>query len=221
MAVAIVSMGILVSDAHSYGRTPTKPRDRSRAAGDHVVHADVSRRITEERVDLLVPAGRSGGTDSVGVGVEPPGRATAIIPCVNVLTLTAAPPELGRFDWAVDRRPLGKWASRWTARMPVPALNGVLPTHDTTDLYALLATDSSRLTSGRVPLYTCGLCGDVACGVLAVRVAEAAEVVTWSDFAWDNGLAENSGPDPDFAEVPVIRFDRTAYTHTIRQALSR
>lgn len=140
---------------------------------------------------------------------------------MNVLTLAAAAPELGGFDWAVDGRPLGVWAARWTTRVSAPSVSGELPTRDTTDLHALLATSASRLGSGRVPLYTCALCADVGCGVLAVRVTVADDVVTWTDFAWEDGLPENSGPDPDFADVPVVRFDRAAYTRTIRQALTR
>lgn len=138
-----------------------------------------------------------------------------------MLTLATAAADVGGFDWAVDRRPLGKWASRWTTHMPELTPSGWRPTRDTTDLHALLAADTSRLASGRVPLYTCRLCGDVECGTVAVRVAAADEVVTWTDFAWEDGQAENSGPDINFTDVPVIRFDRTAYTHTIRQALTR
>lgn len=135
---------------------------------------------------------------------------------VNVLTLAGAP-ERGGFDWVVDGRPLDVWVSRWTPR----ALHSGLPTRDSIDLHALLSENASRLDSGRVPLYVCELCADVGCGVLAVRVAGSGDVVTWSDFAWEDGLPENSGPDPAYADVPVIRFDRAAYTYTIRRALTR
>jgi hypothetical protein len=85
-----------------------------------------------------------------------------------------------------------------------------------------LMGDSVRaLPSGRIPLYVCSLCGDLGCGALCVRMTMDGDTVTWSDFCLENDHEPFDEPDPDFVEVPVIRFGATDYVMTVRRALSR
>ncbi len=60
-----------------------------------------------------------------------------------------------------------------------------------------------ELKSGRTPALVCEECGDVACGAFAVRISRDGSVVTWSDWAWENG---DGMPRPvdDWAEQPPI-----------------
>src|SRR5687768_8777282 len=46
---------------------------------------------------------------------------------------------------------------------------------------------SGELQSKRTPALVCEECGDVACGAFAVRITRKGSVVTWSDWAWENG----------------------------------
>jgi hypothetical protein len=59
------------------------------------------------------------------------------------------------------------------------------------------------------------------CGAVCVRITIDDETVTWSDSCQENGYEEADEPDPDFVDVPVIRFRATDYVTTVRQALSR
>jgi hypothetical protein len=54
-----------------------------------------------------------------------------------------------------------------------------------------------------------------------VRVTVDGETVTWSDFCRENDYEVFSEPDPDFVDVPVIRFRGTDYVTTVRRALTR
>ena len=64
---------------------------------------------------------------------------------------------------------------------------------------------ASELASGRTPALVCEECGDVACGSFAVRISRKGRVVTWSDWAWENGDGIPRAVD-DWAEQPP-RFE--------------
>lgn len=51
----------------------------------------------------------------------------------------------------------------------------------------LLGVRASDLPSGRMPLLVCEECGDVACGAIAARIDRNGTVITWSDWAYENG----------------------------------
>ena len=51
----------------------------------------------------------------------------------------------------------------------------------------LLGQRASVLPSARVPVLVCEQCGDIGCGALAVRIARDGSVVTWTDWAYENG----------------------------------
>ena len=68
----------------------------------------------------------------------------------------------------------------------------------------LLLRTPSDLESGRTPALVCEEC-DVACGAFAVRISRKGSVVTWSDWAWENGDGIPRAVD-DWAERPP-RFE--------------
>jgi hypothetical protein len=76
----------------------------------------------------------------------------------------------------------------------------------------LLGLRRSSLVSGRVPLLVCEECGDVACGAIAARIERNGSVVTWSDWAYENGY-ESAKPlewptYPKFLEFDLEEYER-------------
>lgn len=144
---------------------------------------------------------------------------------MNELSLVPIDPTLGGYDWAIDGQPLGKWGRQWTREMPQPRRDGVLPTHCEEDLTRLQGVEPPppalrKLGSGRIPLYTCSQCGDLGCGAFCVRVTLDGDSIMWSDFAWQNDRDAHIAQDEDFADVPMLRFDR-AYLRLIQQAITK
>ncbi|MFD8498676.1 hypothetical protein [Amycolatopsis sp. NPDC059657] len=111
--------------------------------------------------------------------------------------------------------------SRFECAGLTPSGNGFIVTRDPDDLRALLgrSDQDNELPSGRVPLYTCSLCGDFGCGVLAVRVTYDRDTVRWTDFAWESESEPVLGPSPDYAALPAIEFDLVEYETVLRQLL--
>lgn len=76
----------------------------------------------------------------------------------------------------------------------------------------LLLLAQGGLSSGRVPLYICPLCGDYGCGVVSVRVRRQDGDYVWQDFAVedDDGryefIIERIGP---------FRFEQSAYKRAL------
>ncbi len=76
-----------------------------------------------------------------------------------------------------------------------------------------------ELTSGIVPVYVCGECGDYGCGVFGWKISFGENTVTWSDFGWDDNLdkvfEEDDEPDPLYAGKTIV-FDRTQYFEALK-----
>ncbi|WP_370948263.1 hypothetical protein AB5J62_11890 [Amycolatopsis sp. cg5] len=122
-------------------------------------------------------------------------------------------------DWYVDGFPLARLMSRFDCEGLIPSGNGFVVTNNPQDLLGRSGKDS-ELPSGREALYTCSLCGDFGCGVLAVRVTYGETTVRWTDFAWESESEPVLGPSTDYAALPAIEFDLAAYEAVLRQ-LSR
>ncbi len=68
--------------------------------------------------------------------------------------------------------------------------------------------------TGRVILYACPLCGDLACGALTVFVERTPDAYVWRDFAYENGYE-----DPLPVEgVGPFRFGRDQYEAALSNA---
>ena len=96
-----------------------------------------------------------------------------------------------RFDIVVDGRRLAEHFAGRQGSHPVQ----VIPIgwkdadcrYEQETLEQLLGLRSSGLLSGRVPVLVCEQCGDVACGALAVRINRCDAMITWTDWAYENG----------------------------------
>jgi len=74
----------------------------------------------------------------------------------------------------------------------------------------LLGIRGSSLASGRVPVLVCEECGDLACGAIAVRIERDGTLVTWTDWAYENGY--ESAQELGWPTVPKhFHFELAAY----------
>ena len=80
---------------------------------------------------------------------------------------------------------------------------------------SLLLREVSTLRSGRVPLYICAGCGDLACQALSARVVLENDWFTWTEFAYEADY--DSGPATAFLEIGSFKFER----HMYKASLSR
>lgn len=69
---------------------------------------------------------------------------------------------------------------------------------------------------GRTAMYICR-CGDLDCPGIAARITRSAETVTWSDWAWKDGLNLS---DP-IAELGSYTFTIAEYERTLADATER
>jgi hypothetical protein len=95
------------------------------------------------------------------------------------------------------------------------------PDVDRQTLAQLLGLAPSRLASGRVAVLVCEECGDIGCGALAVRIARRDSVVTWTDWAHENGYepaSELSWPTyPQSFEFDLKRYEE-AFSNVVPSA---
>ena len=77
-------------------------------------------------------------------------------------------------------------------------------------LTGVAAPDSA---TGRVSLYVCPECGDLACGAVTARITCPPGEIVWSDFCFEGQYEIDPAPIPD---VGPYRFDEAQY----RQALA-
>ena len=78
----------------------------------------------------------------------------------------------------------------------------------------LLVKSSVKQESGRVLIYLCPECGDIACGAYGAKVSKADGRYIWQDFAY-----ENSYEDPiQVSHIGPFIFDASSYEKTISRA---
>lgn len=96
-----------------------------------------------------------------------------------------------RFDIVVDGRRLAEHFAGRQGSHPVQVIpigwKDADSRYERETLEQLLGLRPSELLSGRVPVLVCELCGDVACGALAVRIDRSNAVIRWTDWAYENG----------------------------------
>jgi hypothetical protein len=78
----------------------------------------------------------------------------------------------------------------------------------------LLLRAAPASPSGRVLLYICPECGDLACGAYSARVAKSGGSYVWSEFAYENGYEE---PEPIPAVGPFC-FQAEQYESAVLSA---
>lgn len=72
------------------------------------------------------------------------------------------------------------------------------------------------LDAGRLPLYVCPMCADLACGAVTVAVAWDASTdrVAWSDFRVEDGFSDRTDA-VDLSALGPFLFDADAYRDTL------
>lgn len=75
----------------------------------------------------------------------------------------------------------------------------------------LLLRVPSELASGRVPLYVCAECGDLACGAVTARIERSADAFVWSDFGMESGPGSGIIRYPRWQDLGPFAFPRAEY----------
>jgi len=69
----------------------------------------------------------------------------------------------------------------------------------------------------RVALYVCPECGELDCGAVTASITRAGDVLTWSNFAFQNGPEIVN--DAQRIALEPFHFDRGAYGRLLREVL--
>jgi hypothetical protein len=80
----------------------------------------------------------------------------------------------------------------------------------------LLLEEPSDFPSGRVPIFVCECCADLACGARTVAVEIADDIVTWRDFGLEAPYGETLVVPEIYARTGPFYFDLTAYRSALR-----
>jgi hypothetical protein len=72
---------------------------------------------------------------------------------------------------------------------------------------------------GRVAVYGCPECGDLACGALTVDLQSTGEAVQWSRWRYEYEDVDRGWTGYDLPEFPELSFDRAAYGEVLDNAL--
>lgn len=70
------------------------------------------------------------------------------------------------------------------------------------------------IEGNRVMLYVCPECGDLGCGAFTTRVARDGDVITWSDFAFENDYEPVNTDDDSYAKIGPFHFNSQEYWQT-------
>ena len=81
-------------------------------------------------------------------------------------------------------------------------------------LQQLQGLRDSGLKSGRVPILVCEECGDLGCGTIAARIKRMGTIVTWSDWAYENGYEPASNLDWPI-KPSLFQFELAAYERAL------
>lgn len=76
------------------------------------------------------------------------------------------------------------------------------------------------IESGRLPLYVCCMCADLACGAITTRVGEEEGRVTWAEFRLENGYM-NSAELADLSAIGPVAFDPAQYRRALLDQAER
>jgi hypothetical protein len=80
----------------------------------------------------------------------------------------------------------------------------------------LLVKSKVQQQSGRVLLYLCPECGDIACGAFGAKVSKVDGHYIWQDFAYENSYEKPI----QVSHIGPFRFDASSYEKAIFRATS-
>lgn len=83
----------------------------------------------------------------------------------------------------------------------------------------LLLRAPSEIPSGRVALYVCPECGDLACGAITVRIEEGPDGFVWREFGFERGYDEALQENTSYLSVGPFLFNKTDYWQCLQQRL--
>jgi hypothetical protein len=91
-----------------------------------------------------------------------------------------------------------------------------LPTIYTPAVRRLLLLEPGDFPDGRTSLYVCAECGDIGCGAVSVRITRHEDVVTWSDFGYQNNYDETMTRKLNsFAVLEPVTFEFNYYRNLL------
>jgi hypothetical protein len=80
----------------------------------------------------------------------------------------------------------------------------------------LLLQEPADFPDGRVSLYVCAECGGIDCGAVAVLITQRENIVTWSDFAYQNDYDEAMTHQLDsFVTLDPVSFNINDYRNLL------
>ncbi len=148
-------------------------------------------------------------------------------------------PRLAEPQWQLDFMVDGvSMADRVTAVYPdiwgnvpvVSVVDSVAPAYGATALQVLAgsagrAEEWVGLGEGRVALYGCGVCGDLGCGAITVKVRRleslsGSPAVRWDDIRFEDATTP-ADEMPDLSTVGPFTFDAAAYAEVLASAAER
>lgn len=114
-------------------------------------------------------------------------------------------------DFVISGRSLSKEIER-REYLYVPRLGSEMAPTDVETREVLLLEKADDLSSGRVALYTCPICGDYGCGVISAKVVREGNHIVWSDICY-----ENEGDDEliPLDRLGPYRFEEKQYRQAV------
>lgn len=114
------------------------------------------------------------------------------------------------FDFVVDGVSLYEVAAQSRDLVSVIWSEPLVPTEQAKAIERLLARGPRDGSDGRVSLYICPECGDLACGAITVRIDERSDEIVWRDFGFEN--THECGVDrAAFSSLGPFHSDRVDY----------
>lgn len=132
--------------------------------------------------------------------------------------------QIEYLDFTIDGTPLRTLVTQLPdTACPVEEmtrLSDEQPDEAVEQLRRLLGEVASDFENGRVALLVCMVCGDLGCRALSASLTATEECVEWRDLGWQVDYEPFDGTEADFTPPLTFRFDRSAYTSTLRGLLT-
>lgn len=99
----------------------------------------------------------------------------------------------------------------------VPRLGGGYLPIDGKTRDLLLLEEESDAPSGRVALYVCAECEDLACGCVSARISRDGPDFVWSDFVFESAADQEPSP---LEKLGPFRFSGESYRRALTVSIS-
>ena len=92
--------------------------------------------------------------------------------------------------------------------------------HESARTFLLQRASDDGLDAGRVMLFVCPECGDLACGAITCRIRKDGDTYVWESFAYENGYDPEMTDFASFSHIGPFRFEAGEYRKAIGDAES-